>query len=116
MRNIIILVITLIICSLSIGRVHDNQTIIKAIEYFSSDYVEAREKFLEASDAIDANIESFKNPNTSPKDEPLYTDIALIGPENAKVILVLISGTMVLRVLPVLAYKQDYYKKTLLPV
>ncbi len=92
-RNIIILVMALIICSLFIGCVQDKQMAIKTIEYFSSDYTEAREKFMEAADAINANKESFKNPVTGPKGEPLYTDVALIGPEDAKDILVLISGT-----------------------
>ena len=61
--------------------------------YFSSDYQEARRKFLEASNAIGAGIESFKNPNSDPESEPLYTDVAVIGPKDAKAILVLGSGT-----------------------
>jgi hypothetical protein len=61
--------------------------------YFSSDYQEARRKFLEASNAIGAGTESFKNPNLGSEGEPLYTDVALIGPKNAKAILVLVSGT-----------------------
>ncbi len=60
---------------------------------FLSDYKEARSKFLEASNAIGARIESFKNPNSGPEGELLYTDVALIGPEDAKAILVLGSGT-----------------------
>ncbi len=66
---------------------------IRINNYFSSDYQEARHKFLEASTAIGANIESFKNPNPGPEGEPLYTDVALIGPKDAAVILVLVSGT-----------------------
>ena len=61
--------------------------------YFSSDYQEARRKFLEASNAIGAGIESFKNPNSGPEGELLYTDVAVIGPKDAKAILVLGSGT-----------------------
>ena len=71
----------------------DDQTDMKTTEYFSSNYEQARKKFLEAADATGTNIESFKNPNTGPKGESLYTDVALIGSEDAKVILVLISGT-----------------------
>ena len=62
-------------------------------KYFSADYKKARNKFLEASHAVDASIESFKNPYTSPEGEPLFTDVAQIGPKDAKSILVLVSGT-----------------------
>ena len=37
------------------------------VKYFSSDYKEARKKFLEASHAVGASIESFKNPETGPE-------------------------------------------------
>ncbi len=76
-----------------IGCVQAEQTELRTSTYFSSDYQEARSKFLEASTAIGAKIESFKNPNSGPEGEPLYTDVALIGPKDAKSILVLVSGT-----------------------
>jgi len=63
------------------------------MEYFSKSYGEAREKFLQASHAVCDGITSFKNPNLGPKGEPLYTDVALIGPKEAKSFLVLGSGT-----------------------
>lgn len=72
---------------------HAEQTGLRTSTYFSSDYQEARHKFLEASNAIGAKIESFKNPNSGPEGEPLYTDVALIGPKDASAILVLVSGT-----------------------
>lgn len=78
---------------LTSGYKQDKQTGMKAIEYFSFDYTEAREKFLEAAYAINANVESFKNPNAGPGNKPLYIDVALLGPKEAKVALVLISGT-----------------------
>ncbi len=62
-------------------------------EYFSSDYGEARSKFLSACGATDVQAESFQNPNTGPKGEPLYTDVANLGPREANVVLVLVSGT-----------------------
>jgi predicted deacylase len=72
---------------------HAEQTGLRTSTYFSSDYQEARHKFLEASTVIGAKIESFKNPNSGPEGEPLYTDVALIGPKDASAILVLVSGT-----------------------
>jgi hypothetical protein len=72
---------------------HAEQTGLRTSTYFSSDYQEARHKFLEASTAIGAKIESFKSPNSGPEGEPLYTDVALIGPKDASAILVLVSGT-----------------------
>jgi hypothetical protein len=62
-------------------------------KYFSADYKKARMRFLEGSHLVGASIESFKNPYTSPEGEPLFTDVVQIGPKNAKIILVLVSGT-----------------------
>jgi len=61
--------------------------------FFSTDYMEARNKFLEAAKTIGARIESLQNPHTGPKGEALYTDVAFIGPKSASHILVLGSGT-----------------------
>ena len=60
---------------------------------FSANYAEARAKFLDASKAAGARVESFKNPNAGPDGEALYTDIATLGPSDAKAVLVLGSGT-----------------------
>lgn len=65
----------------------------RAFNYFSADYKQARSKFLKAARANNARIESFKNPHLEPAGEPLFTDVALIGPKDAKTILVLVSGT-----------------------
>ncbi len=62
-------------------------------KHFSSDYKEAREKFLEASRAAGAIVESFENPRTGPGGEALFTDVSLVGPRDAKSVLLLISGT-----------------------
>lgn len=66
---------------------------LSAINYFSADYKQARAKFLEAARASNASIESIKNPYPGPKRESLFTDVALIGPKDAKNVLVLVSGT-----------------------
>jgi hypothetical protein len=66
---------------------------VEAIGYFSSSYKEAREKFLEAAQVVGASVESFKHPDAGPEGEMLFTDVAMIGPKDAKVVLVLISGT-----------------------
>ena len=76
-----------------VGCVQAEQIGLGTNSYFSFDYQEARYKFLDASTAIGAKIESFKNPNSGPEGEPLFTDVALIGPKDAKDILVLGSGT-----------------------
>ncbi len=61
--------------------------------YFSSDYQEAREKFITAALEIGASMESFQNLHTGPQGESLYMDVAAIGSENATNFLVLGSGT-----------------------
>ena len=66
---------------------------LEIVNYFSSDYGEARRKFLDASHSAGADIESFKNPHVGPEGEALFTDIALIGPRDASTIIVLGSGT-----------------------
>lgn len=63
------------------------------VSYFSTDYQEARGKFVSASDKVGADLSSFQNPNSGPDGRALYTDIALLGPEDARSALVLQSGT-----------------------
>ena len=65
----------------------------KETKYFSNNYIEARKKFLNVSYTVGATVESFQNPNTGPDGGPLFTDVALIGPKDARTILVLMSGT-----------------------
>lgn len=62
-------------------------------KYFSSNYKEARKKFLDASNSVGATIESFLSPNIGPEGGPLFTDVVLIGPADSKAFLVVISGT-----------------------
>ena len=63
-------------------------------EYFSADYNEARAKFLDAAGKAGASIENRFNPGAKgPAGEDLYTDVARLGPDNARKVLVIISGT-----------------------
>lgn len=65
----------------------------EAVDYFSIDYQEARNKFFTAAQTIGSHIESFKNPVPGPHNEALYTDVASFGAKKPKAILLLISGT-----------------------
>ncbi|MDP6588753.1 MAG: DUF2817 domain-containing protein [Alphaproteobacteria bacterium] len=64
-----------------------------ASSYFSATYREAREKFLDASKAANGRVESFKSPCVGPHGEPLHTDAAMFGANDAKSVLLLGSGT-----------------------
>jgi predicted deacylase len=72
--------------------IQDNLLDVEAINYFSSDYGEARRKFLDASRAAGAQVESFENHLEESEEASLFTDVALIGPNDADTILVLGSG------------------------
>jgi hypothetical protein len=63
------------------------------MEYFSSSYQVAREKFIKAAQEAGASIDSFQNPHMGPLGEPLFTDVAIIGSKHATDYLVLGSGT-----------------------
>lgn len=62
-------------------------------QYFSPDYATARQKFLAAARSAKAEIESFVHPLKGIAGEDLFTDIAWIGPRNARAVLVTVSGT-----------------------
>ena len=64
-----------------------------ASRFFSHDYAEARGKFLAASQAADAAIESHLCPAVGPTGEPLFCDVAWIGLPDARRVLVTISAT-----------------------
>ncbi len=62
--------------------------------FFSQTYAEARGKFLAAVEAGGARLlESIENPNPGPDGGRLFTDVARIGPGDAKKLLVLTSST-----------------------
>jgi len=63
------------------------------IECFSRDYAEAREKFLSAARAAGARLSRHSPNQTGPDGGKLSTDVALVGPEDARAVLVTISGT-----------------------
>jgi len=64
-----------------------------AFDAFSNNYYEARTKFYQASLASGGRIESIHYPVDGPDNKPLYTDITLIGPDDAETVLVISSGT-----------------------
>ena len=62
--------------------------------FFSTDYDEARAKFLNAADARGLKRTAHLNPHAKgPKGEDLTIDVAVLGPEDAKAGLLVISGT-----------------------
>lgn len=63
------------------------------LQYFPSGYSQARDSFLKAARAAGATVESFRHPLAGLAGESLYTDVALIGPVDAKSAIVLASGT-----------------------
>lgn len=71
----------------------DEVSEMNAIGYFSSDYGQARRKFLDAAEAAKAVIESLENPAMGPDGERLFTDVALIGKKECGTMIVLVSGT-----------------------
>lgn len=56
-------------------------------------YSNARERFLRAAKAKDAELQHIQNPNRGPDWEKLYVDVATLGPKNASKALLLMSGT-----------------------
>ncbi len=65
----------------------------RVTEHFSQTYQEARVKFLEACEAKGGSLEHYRNPHQGPNGRPLFTDFAVLGPEDAIRVLVLGSGT-----------------------
>ena len=62
--------------------------------FFSSSYAEAREKFLKAAEAAGAHlVDSYPHPLKGPDGGDLATDVAWLGPRDAKKLLVLVSST-----------------------
>lgn len=61
--------------------------------YFSADYAEARRRFAEAAERAGARLTSFAHPDPGPAGEPLATDVAWYGPQDAARVLVTLSGT-----------------------
>jgi predicted deacylase len=91
--RILIILLALILGDVGLGHCFQDNQSIKKTGCFSANYGEARKKFLDASIAAEAKLESFKNPHKGPDGETLYTDVALLGSREADSILVLGSGT-----------------------
>lgn len=60
---------------------------------FADEYGDARRLFLDAATAAGASLTPWENPNRGPHGEPLTTDVAWVGPEDAGRVLVVISAT-----------------------
>jgi hypothetical protein len=75
------------------SQMHREVSNVGAGTYFSSDYRTARDRFLSAAGEADLDVESLQNPHQGPDGQPLFTDVAVIGPNTARSVLVLSSGT-----------------------
>ncbi|MGE0714861.1 MAG: M14 family metallopeptidase [Alphaproteobacteria bacterium] len=64
-----------------------------ARQCFSTDYADARRRFIEAARAAGARLASYENPNRGPDGGTLSTDCAWVGPEDASKVLIFISAT-----------------------
>lgn len=60
---------------------------------FSATYAEARDKFADAARAAGASLSAYRHPEDGPDGGDLATDVAWIGPADARAVLVLVSGT-----------------------
>jgi predicted deacylase len=93
MKVKIVLFMVILVTFVMIGSIQAELIGTDATKYFSRDYSEARQKFIEASNAVGAHIDSFEHHLKGPKGESLFTDVAIVGPKNASTIIVLESGT-----------------------
>ncbi|MDF2152283.1 DUF2817 domain-containing protein [Vibrio sp. CAU 1672] len=60
--------------------------------YFSPDYLQAREKFLSVVNKTGGTIESIPFSHTGPEGKPLFMDVALLGAQDAKQFVLVMSG------------------------
>jgi Protein of unknown function (DUF2817) len=63
------------------------------LQVFSSQYDEARDKFLQAATRAGAAVQQWPHPLKGPASEPLATDTAWLGPADASRVLVVLSAT-----------------------
>jgi octopine/nopaline transport system ATP-binding protein len=63
------------------------------LEAFSGDYAMLRQRFLAAAETAGASLHAYPHPLKGPKGEDLSTDVAVLGPSDAKHTLVINSGT-----------------------
>ncbi len=60
---------------------------------FADEYGDARRLFLDAAAAAGAEVVAWENPLSGPHGEPLTTDVAWLGPQDAGRVLVVVSAT-----------------------
>lgn len=60
---------------------------------FARDYADARAKFQDAATRAGAGLKAYPNPHRGPRGEALATDVAWLGPEDARRVLVTIAAT-----------------------
>jgi uncharacterized protein DUF2817 len=60
---------------------------------FSPDFASARELFVQVARGAKADVESYDYPIRGPREETLTTDVAWIGPRDARKVFVTVSGT-----------------------
>jgi octopine/nopaline transport system ATP-binding protein len=63
------------------------------LEAFSGDYAMLRQRFMAAAEAAGASLHAYPHPLKGPKGEDLATDVAVLGPADARHTLVINSGT-----------------------
>ena len=64
-----------------------------ASQYFRPTYAAAREAFRTAAAARGLKVESHRNPTEGAEGEELTTDVALLGPADARRLMIVVSGT-----------------------
>jgi hypothetical protein len=66
---------------------------LRPTDFFAPTYREARERLLEAARSTGALVTSHRHPGPAPDDSPLFTDVVRVGPQEARQVLLVISGT-----------------------
>lgn len=66
---------------------------LRPTDFFAPTYREARERLLEAARSAGALVTSHRHPGPAPDDSPLFTDVVRVGPQEARQVLLVISGT-----------------------
>lgn len=64
-----------------------------ASQYFRSTYAAARTAFRDAATARGLKLHAHRNPATGAEGEELTTEVALLGPEDARRLMIVLSGT-----------------------
>ncbi len=85
------IILTILLCGQSLMLANTLPETI--LGYFSEEYHESRNKFLNAARNNDGRITSYQNPRTDPVGKALFLDVASFGPQNPQIILVIGSGT-----------------------